>query len=177
MRAPIYTGLRWPFFAFATGILLCDQLTKLAAEQWLRHREPRVLIPDLLQLDYARNPGGLGGMFRSLGEPWHTLILTGIPIVAIVLLAWFIARAGDLDRSTLYGLAFILGGAVGNVTDRVLYGEVIDFLDVWAAPPELALRLVRWFGTSHWPTFNIADSAIVTGAILMVTQTFRAPRE
>ena len=166
---------RWPYFALAGAVVLCDQLSKLAAEQLLRGQPPVVLVPDFLQLSYTRNPGGLGGLFGGLGQPWHGLILTGLPALAILLLIAFLVRAAGIDRPTLIGFAFILGGAVGNVTDRLLYGEVIDFLDVWAATPALGAQLVNWFGTAHWPTFNLADSAIVTGAILLATQSFRVP--
>lgn len=168
---------RWPLFVLAAVVVMGDQLSKLAAEQLLRARPPVVLVPDLLQLNYTRNPGGLGGLFGGLGQPWHGLILTGLPALAILLLIVFLVRSSGMDRPTLVGFAFILGGAVGNVTDRLLYGEVIDFLDVWAATPALASRLMGWFGTTHWPIFNLADSAIVTGAILLATQSFRTQPE
>ena len=79
------------------------------------------------------------------------------------------------DRRTLFGLSLILGGAVGNLIDRAVRGEVVDFLDVYVSPPRLADWFVGTFGTAHWPTFNVADSAIVTGACLLFWTIVRPP--
>jgi signal peptidase II len=77
---------------------------------------------------------------------------------------------------TLFGLALVLGGAVGNLIDRLFRGEVIDFLDVYASSPRLAGWLLEKFGTAHWPTFNFADSAIVCGALLLALSIVRPQR-
>jgi len=96
-----------------------------------------------------------------------------IPLLAVFLIAGFLARGEATDRPTLLGLGLILGGAVGNLIDRLLRGEVVDFLDVYAGSPALADWFIRRFGTAHWPTFNIADSAIVTGACLLLLSIVR----
>jgi len=131
------------------------------------------IIPGLFSLWYSRNPGGLFGFFGDLADPWRTLLLTLFPMAAVVLIAVFLARTDDTDRATMFGLALILGGAVGNLVDRLFRGEVVDFLDVYASSPRLASWLTERFGTAHWPTFNLADSAIVVGAFLLLSDILR----
>jgi signal peptidase II len=154
-------------------VLSLDQATKLLAHAHLRDRGPVPVIPDLFSLWYSRNAGGLFGYFRDLSDPWRTLLLTLLPSVAVVLIAYFLARGREVDRLSLSGLGLILGGALGNLIDRLFRGEVIDFLDVYVASPDLAGHLVDWFGTAHWPTFNLADSAIVVGACFLVYRIVR----
>jgi signal peptidase II len=164
---------RGGYFVLAGVVLLLDQITKHLAHAHLRDRGPVSVIPDLFSLWYSRNPGGLFGYFRDLGDPWRVALLTLLPTVAVLLIAYFLARGGESDRLTLAGLGLILGGAVGNLIDRIVRGEVIDFLDVYVASPGVAGRLIDWFGTAHWPTFNLADSAIVVGAIFLVYRIVR----
>jgi len=159
---------RRSYFATTAAVLAADQASKLAADAWLAGREPVTVIPRLFDLAYSRNAGGLFGFFRGLPDPWRLILLTLVPLVAIALISWFLVRGEDEDRRTLWGLALILGGAVGNLVDRVFRGEVIDFLDVYVSSPRLAGWLIETFGTAHWPTFNVADSAIVVGAGLLL---------
>jgi signal peptidase II len=166
---------RWPYFAIAIGVLVLDQASKLLAHAYLRASSAIVLVPGLINLTYSRNRGGLFGYFGSLGEPWRTILLTLLPLIAIGLIAIFIVRTDAEHRTTRLALSMILGGAVGNLIDRLVRGEVIDFLDVYASWRGLADWLVRTFGTAHWPTFNLADSAIVVGAGLLVLDMFRSP--
>ncbi len=86
----------------------------------------------------------------------------------MILIGLFLARTREEGRRTLFGLAMILGGATGNLIDRLFRGEVVDFLDVYASGQALAGWFVQQFGSAHWPTFNIADSAIVLGAGLLL---------
>jgi len=164
---------RQKYFLLAAGVLLVDQASKVAADTLLRREGPTRVIPGLLNLWYSRNRGGLFGYFSEWGDPWRSLLLTLFPLLAIALIAWFLAKAEEQHGSTLAGLALILGGAGGNLVDRVVRGEVVDFLDVYAAWPPLAERLASRFGTAHWPTFNIADSAIVVGAGLLILDILR----
>jgi signal peptidase II len=131
------------------------------------------VISGFFNLAYSRNRGGLFGYFSTLDDPWRFLLLLLFPIVAIVLIAVFLAKTDEPDRSTLFGLALILGGATGNLVDRVARGEVVDFLDVYASWQPLESWFLNIFGTAHWPTFNIADSAIVVGACLLVLDILR----
>jgi signal peptidase II len=155
------------YFLISLLVVLLDQGSKLLVHATLRGQGPVEVIPGLFNLAYSRNRGGLFGYFGELADPWRTLLLLLLPLLAILFVTLFLARGKDIDRPSLLGLALILGGAVGNFIDRVARGEVVDFLDVYASPARIADWLVSTFGTSHWPTFNLADSAIVAGAILL----------
>jgi len=158
---------RRAYFALALAVVIVDQATKALAHEFLRGRAAVEIIPGFFNLAYSRNRGGLFGYFAQLSDPWRGLLLTLLPLLAIVLVTLFIARGREMDRPSLAGLGLILGGAVGNLIDRVVRGEVVDFLDAYAGPDRLADWLVTRLGTAHWPTFNVADSAIVTGAFLL----------
>jgi signal peptidase II len=164
---------RWPYFVIAGVVLALDQVTKVMAHANLRGAAVVEVIPGFFNLAYSRNRGGLFGYFSTLTDPWRTILLTLLPLVAVGLITMFIVRAEQTHRATRVGLGLILGGAVGNLIDRVFRGEVIDFLDVYASSQGLADWLIKTFGTAHWPTFNIADSAIVVGAGLLILDLFR----
>ncbi len=168
---------RWPYFVIAGVVLLLDQITKMLAHAHLRGASAVEIIPGLFNLVYSRNRGGLFGYFANLTDPWRTILLTLLPLIAIGLITLFIVRSDEAHRPTRIGLGLILGGAVGNLIDRLVRGEVIDFLDVYASSERLAAWLVKTFGTAHWPTFNVADSAIVVGAGLLILDMFRPVRD
>lgn len=161
------------YLGIALGVVVLDQATKVAAHAWLRPAGPLRIVPGWFDLTYSRNRGGLFGYFSDLGDPWRIVLLTALPVLAIVLLGRFLVHGTELTRASRLGLASVLGGAVGNLIDRVVRGEVVDFLDVYASAPRLAEWLVRHFGTAHWPTFNLADSAIVVGAGLLLLDVLR----
>ncbi len=167
---------RLPYFMVSVVVLVVDQLSKIAADLWLRGRGPVILIPGLFDLHYSRNRGGLFGYFAGMDEPWRMVVLTVFPLLAVIAIATFLARTDEPVRTTLFGLGLILGGASGNLLDRALRGEVVDFLDVYASLPSLAGWLEERFGTAHWPTFNLADSSIVIGAGLLVLDVLRPER-
>jgi signal peptidase II len=131
-------------------------------------------VGDLVRIVFGQNSGALFGMFSGLEQPWRTVVLLIVPLAAISLVLFFMRVSGERDRLALMGLALILGGAVGNQLDRLLrHGRVVDFVDVsWDAEPVRGW-LVRTFGSSHWPAFNVADSAIVVGAILLAFDLLR----
>ncbi len=164
------------YFSAAAVVIILDQVTKILAHAFLPGRDAVVVIPGFMNLAYSRNPGGLFGLFGTWGVAWRTTLLTVLPVAAVILIGLFLARTREQDRRTLSGLAMILGGATGNLIDRVFRGEVVDFLDVYAPGQALAGWFVKQFGTAHWPTFNIADSAIVLGAGLLVLDILRPRR-
>jgi signal peptidase II len=142
-------------------VLLLDQGTKLLADSAMLLHDPIELLPSLA-LTKAYNTGAA---FSFLGDAsgWQRWFFSGLAVVVCgVLLVW-LRRLPVTDRRTALALTLILGGAVGNLIDRVLYGHVIDFIDVY-------------YGNWHWPTFNIADSAITIGAALLVLDALFAHR-
>lgn len=144
----------------ALSVLLADQLSKYAVDRFLSVGSRRILIPGMLNLVHTSNRGVAFGLGAESHASWLAPLLILFSVVVIALLGWLLAtdRAGGwLGRS---GLALILGGALGNVLDRALRRSVTDFIDFQ-------------LGAHHWYTFNLADSAIVIGAGLVVLELFR----
>jgi len=173
MKLAAMLSRRRLYLLLAAGVLLLDQVTKILAHAFLRGRGATEIVPGFFNLTYSRNPGGLFGYLGDLADPWRSVVLTLVPLVAIGMILGFLLRGDENDRPTLLGLGLILGGAVGNLIDRLVRGEVVDFLDVYAAPGRVADWLIARFDTAHWPTFNVADSAIVVGAGLLIVSILR----
>jgi len=172
--AAIALQKRW--FTISAVVVLVDQASKAWVHAALSDA-PRVeVIPGWLNLVYSRNPGGLFGYFTDMSQPWRTLLLTLLPVAAIAFVVDYLTRGKDLDRTARWALSLVLGGAIGNLIDRVFRGEVIDFIDAQASGG-LAEWLVGRFGTAHWHTFNVADSCIVSGALLLLISAFRPQRK
>ncbi|WP_051319424.1 signal peptidase II [Chitinimonas koreensis] len=145
---------RW--LVLAAVVIVLDQASKLAVEAALNYGDVIPLFPGFnLVLTY--NPGAAFSFLASAGG-WQRHFFTVLGLVVAVVLVHLLRRHHAETRFAA-ALALILGGALGNVIDRVLYGHVIDFLDAY-------------WGVSHWPAFNIADSAICLGAALMVIDSF-----
>lgn len=162
-----FAARRGPF-SIAVAIFLLDQASKIVADVWLKGAGPVKVIPGFFNFWYSRNRGGLFGLFAAWDDPWRAVLLTAFPLAAVLLLIVFLLTTDETDRWPLVALSLILGGAAGNLLDRIVRGSVVDFLDVYASHPGLAEWLVSRFGTPHWPTFNLADSAIVTGTTLLL---------
>jgi len=150
---------RW--FALAIAIVIADQATKWAASAVLCCQAPIAVTP-FFNLVLAHNTGAAFSFLA--GEPgWQRWFFAAIALIASTVISVLLVRhAKDAaQRRFCAGLALILGGAVGNLIDRVLYGHVVDFLDFYIS---------GW----HWPAFNVADSAISIGAALLVWDSFRS---
>ena len=137
-------------YAVAAAVYLVDRVSKHLAERHLAGEPPVVLIPRVLQLRYTENPGGAFGLFG--GQPWLFFLATVVVAGVIAFLSWRLAVP-----SSAVALGLILGGALGNLTDRIVRGpgvggQVVDFIEF----PRV------------WPVFNLADSAIVLGAIVVL---------
>lgn len=146
-------GWKTKWLGLAGLVVLLDQATKLAAERWLTYHQALPVFPGFnLTLSYNR-----GAAFSFLAEHsgWQRWFFTVLAAVVSVFLVRWLRQIGDRDRWLSAAIALILGGAVGNLIDRLLYGHVIDF--IW-------LYYDRW----SWPVFNIADSAITVGAVAMI---------
>jgi len=141
-----------PWVALAAVIVLIDQLTKMAIERKFDYGDVEPVTSYFnLVLTYNK---GAAFSFLASASGWQKHFLTVIGIGASLFILYLLARHGSQKLFSL-ALAMILGGAIGNVIDRLAYGHVIDFLD---------FHVGGW----HWPAFNVADSAIVGGAILLV---------
>ena len=150
--------LRWLWLSAV--VVLLDQASKWWAQTNLLPHVPRPLLPHLdLTLMFNR-----GAAFSFLGQAdgWQRWFFTALAVVAVVVLTVWLARLRSGDRLTAAGIALIIGGAIGNAIDRVRLGHVVDFIDLW------------WDARWHWPAFNLADSAITVGAVLLVLLSFRS---
>lgn len=139
---------------FSLLILVLDQWTKALAARELRLNQPVEIIPKCFNLTLVHNPGAAFGIFANLPDGQRRTALGLVSIVAVIALIWFIVREGREDRLSLYALASILSGAIGNIIDRLRFDSVIDFADFY-------------IGKYHWPAFNVADSAISLGVCLI----------
>lgn len=147
--------------ALALGVVVLDQISKWVVLAQFADAPRAIEVLPIFNLVLVWNKGVSFGLFGS-ASPWGPWILAGLAIVISGFLARWMTRAET--RVTALGLALIIGGAVGNVIDRVRFGAVVDFLDVhvWGY---------------HWPAFNVADSAITIGAAVLILETLFSGRE
>jgi signal peptidase II len=150
-------GSIMPWLGISLIVILLDQITKLTIKQMFAFGQSRP-VTSFFNLVLAYNEGAAFSFLSSQGG-WQRYLFTGISVCAAILILFLLKRNAG-QRMFCWALALILGGAVGNLIDRVAYGHVIDFLDVHA-------------GGWHWPAFNIADSAICIGAVLFVLDELR----
>ena len=147
----------WRWFGLSAGIVAADQLTKWLVLGYFENRYPRVELTDFFNLVLVFNKGAAFSLFAQAAG-WQTPLLAVFALVAAVIVSALIVRNPERGLLCL-GLALILGGAVGNLIDRLRFGHVVDFLDFHA---------LGW----HWPAFNVADSAISVGAVILILEGF-----
>jgi signal peptidase II len=145
--------LRWLWLTLA--VVFLDRATKAwfetqTAEGW-RHE----VIRNFFYLVHSENPGIAFSMLANWGSPWVRVLLIAGAVVIIGLIAWMLVAGRNISALNAAGLALLLGGAAGNVVDRIVHGAVTDFLEFY-------------LGTFRYPAFNVADSAITIGAALVV---------
>lgn len=151
--------LRWLWLSVV--VVGLDQLTKALAEEWLPPYEPLELLPFLnLRLMYNE---GAAFSFLSQAGGWQRWFFVAVGMVVTGILVAWLRGLKSGERWQALGLSLIVGGAVGNLIDRILYGRVADFIDVYVE---------RW----HWPAFNLADSAITVGVVLLLIDALREAR-
>ena len=136
------------FSAITASIVFLDQVTKYLIVRRFRLHESVQVIPGFFDLTYVRNPGAAFGFLAGASGVWRSVFFITVSIVALAVILALVRQTRD--RLPLLAFALIGGGAVGNLVDRVRFGEVVDFID-W------------YYRTFHWPTFNIADAAISIG--------------
>lgn len=149
--------IKLSFLLVSLGVLVADQWSKWWVERTLPLHQPMEIIPGFLNFTHVQNTGVAFGMFAANGSSSGTLVLTALGLVALVVVGVYFWRTSIDDRLMLTSLALILGGAVGNLMDRIAAGSVTDFIDAYV-------------GTYHWHTFNVADSAITIGICLMAVE-------
>jgi signal peptidase II len=155
-------GARWLWLSLA--VLAADRATKFAIEKYTSLFFRHSIITDIVVLVHSQNPGIAFSMFSDSRSRWLTPVLVSSAVVVMGLLVWMIVTGRAGGALAQCGLALILGGAAGNALDRVMHGSVTDFLEV---------RLWKYI----WPAFNVADSAITIGAILVVFELFFSGRQ
>ncbi len=143
------------FILGAAVVVVLDQVTKAAIlKQFVLH-ESRPVIDGFFNLVYVMNPGAAFGFLAGASETFRYLFFIGITVLVMGLIIYYIVKSDSKNIINIISFAMIFGGAVGNLIDRIRFGSVVDFLDVY-------------IGTAHWPAFNVADSSITIGAVLMI---------
>jgi signal peptidase II len=183
-----FVGARPTFMFFgvvAAVSLVADVGTKAWAEITLSRRDPLTpsieLIKDHLAFTLAYNPGGAWGLFQKHSEYVRRPFFLLVSLLAIGFIINLYGRLTPQQRALKWGLPLVLGGALGNLSDRIVRSNVIDFIDYQAKWIEAMNRLVAkavpgWSVTDHWPTFNVADIAICVGVGLMAVDMFTSRR-
>ncbi|MFW5800585.1 MAG: signal peptidase II [Spirochaeta sp.] len=148
----------------AVAVLAVDQLTKLLVVMNIEYtRPPQVAFQffgDFFQIIHTRNLGIAFSMGRGLPETWRSVLFVLLPLLVMIGLAVYYWRTNELSQAQRWFIAVIVGGGLGNLIDRFFRSEgVVDFLDV---------RIYGLFGMERWPTFNIADAAVVVAGILFM---------
>jgi len=144
----------------ALAVLLLDRVTKWAIAQTIPLEDVVNIIPGFFRLTHLENTGAAFSLFADSTSPFRTALLIAFSVAALAVISFLLWKdRGNFHSGTL-ALSLILGGAVGNLWDRLSDGKVTDFLDFY-------------IGIHHWPPFNVADSAIVVGAVLLFMRMLR----
>jgi len=158
MTSTVHRPARTFYLSLAAIVFLLDQFSKQAVMQALPLGETRRLLPGLFNLTHLRNRGAAFGLFADVESIVVLVFLVGFSLAALTLVLVLLWR-GTASSLSGWGLGLILGGALGNLFDRLRSGSVVDFLDFHLGP-------------YHWPAFNLADSAIVLGAAVLMVEVF-----
>jgi signal peptidase II len=156
--------LRYKAYAAAAAVLVLDRLTKWLVEARVSLVDTYRVIPGFFDIVHTENRGVAFGLLDDSASGWQASLLVVLSLLAVVLLSALLWNPRRLDRRSLWGFALILGGAAGNVFDRIAWGHVTDFLLVYV-------------GRYQWPTFNAADSAIVIGSGLLLLDLLHSKRQ
>ena len=158
------SDLRLKAYGAAAAVFAVDRLTKWLIETHVSFLDTLRVIPGFFDIVHAQNRGIAFSLFSDSSSEWRSFVLPLFALVAAIVVAGILWRPERLDRLSLAGFSLILGGAVGNLFDRIVWGRVTDFLDVYVAD-------------YHWPTFNVADSAVVIGSGLLLLELLRPKRQ
>lgn len=150
---------RVAYVLIAVLVFAGDQVTKNIVKSSIPHDAVFPVIPGLFNIIHAENSGIAFSLFAGSSSSWKMVLLIGVSLallITVIIVAW---KSREMNWEAGVGLALILGGASSNLLDRIRFGQVVDFLDVY-------------YRSYHWPTFNLADSAIVVGAGLLLIELF-----
>jgi signal peptidase II len=156
--------LRVKAYGLAAAIFALDRATKWIIEQRVSFFDTYKVIPGFFDIVRSTNRGVAFGIFNDSTSEWRTKLLVLASMAAVVLVTVMLWNARRLDRWSIWGFSLILGGAAGNVFDRMVWGRVTDFL-------------LLYVGEYQWPTFNVADSAIMVGSCLLLVDLLRSKRQ
>ena len=162
LSTPDRLRIKSRYLLISLAVLVLDQWTKWLVELHLADHTSLEVLPGLLNLTHVRNTGVAFGLFSAHGSATGTLILTLLGMGALAFVVYYFWIVALADRMLLVALALVAGGAVGNLLDRIARGAVTDFVDFY-------------YGTYHWHTFNVADTAISVGIGLMILGSFQPP--
>ena len=133
-------------------VLVLDQITKYFIQTHVRLYDIISVVPGFFNITHVRNKGAAFGILSTLPEFWRSAFFITVTLIAVAAITALIMKTHE--RLPLYAFSLIAGGAIGNVVDRIRYGEVVDF--------------IQWYVKSfYWPSFNVADSAISIGVVLL----------
>ena len=154
--------------AIAAAIFALDRITKMWIESTVSLWDSYHVIPGFFNIVHTKNKGAAFGMFAESDSPFRTALLIAVSVSVLLFILYVLFRPGkagfSASRLTTIGLALVMGGALGNIYDRVIYGEVTDFLEFYS-------------GTWRFAAFNIADSAISIGAGLLILDMWRTRKQ
>ena len=156
MQAKPWLTTRW-LATLAAVIVILDQATKAMVRAMLPLHESVTIVPGLLDFTHVRNTGAAFGFLNAVDIPFKPVLMTLIALAALIAIGVFAVRSASHEPMTQLGLAFVFGGATGNLIDRVTAGYVVDFIDFY-------------IGGWHFWAFNVADSAITVGASLLILE-------
>ncbi len=154
-----------PFaYGLAAGVFALDRLTKFIINARVSAQDTLTVIPGFFDIVNSKNRGAAFSLFSDSASPWRAFLLVAVSVAALLWVGGMLWNSARLDRWTAIGLSLVMGGALGNVFDRITAGAVTDFLDFY-------------IGATHWPAFNMADSAIVTGSGLLLLELLKPKRQ
>ena len=152
-------------FTSSSAIAALDQATKLYIHTHFFEGESLVVIPNYFNFTYIRNAGGAFGLFNDTNSVLRTILFILFPMIAFIIIFNILRKISHREKLPVLALSFIIGGAIGNLIDRIHFSYVIDFLD---------FHLPNGW---TWPTFNIADTAVVIGVSIIAWLHYKYPEK
>jgi len=156
--------LRLRAYGIAAAVFALDRFTKWLIETRVSFTDTYHVIPGFFDIVRSENRGVAFGIFNDSPSEWRGILLVTLSLAAVLAVGFVLRKAQQMDRFSMWAFSLIMGGAAGNLFDRIVRGRVTDFLELYA-------------GAYHWPTFNVADSAIVIASGLLVIDLMRPKRK